>query len=463
MKIAALFLSVLSISAAPWPQFRGPNATGIAADAHPPRTFSRTNNLVWKSDVPYSPSSPVVWGDLIFLTTVDKKQLQLRAYNRKDGEVAWARGFGAPMLEEFNESEGSPAASTPATDGQHVVAYYGSIGLVCTDFKGRQLWYEPLPLAETSGGFGTGTSPIIVSNKVILNRDLRANSSIMAFDVATGKKLWETLRPGAITSYSTPVVWRDQIVVAGSITIKAYDLKTGAEKWLLNGTPAASCTTPAVTDDMLYFAGWSPGKSDSPFPSWETIRKKFDKNDDGKIAGDEFADEAVWFKGQDIDHDGAITQKDWDYLLGMIKKGDNALLAIKPGGSGDITQTHVAWRFDRGLPYVPSPLYYEGRLYMIKDGGMLSCFDAKTGQPIYTQERINAQGNYYSAPVAADGRIFLASQNGKVTIIKAGGEKPEILHQADFGEKIPATPALIDNNIYLRTQSSLYAFGATKN
>jgi outer membrane protein assembly factor BamB len=161
----------------------------------------------------------------------------------------------------------------------------------------------------------------------------------------------------------------------------------------------------------------------------------------------------------DVDNDGILTKKDWDQILSTLSKGDNALLAIKSGGSGDITESHVAWRYDRGLPYVPSVLAYQGRVYIVKDGGMLSCFEAKTGKPIYTQERLEAQGNYYASPVAADGLIFLASQNGRVTVIKAGGDKPVILHKADFGEKIPATPALIDDKIYLRTQTKLYAFG----
>src|SRR6185503_17465339 len=120
---------------------------------------------------------------------------------------------------------------------------------------------------------------------------------------------------------------------------------------------------------------------------------------------------------------------------GMMKRGENVLLAVKPGGSGDVTETHVAWKFERGLPYVPSPLFYDGRIYLVKDGGMISSFDAKTGKEFYVQERLNALGSYYSSPVAADGRIYLASLPGKLTIVKAGGDKPEILHQADFKER----------------------------
>ena len=166
--------------------------------------------------------------------------------------------------------------------------------------------------------------------------------------------------------------------------------------------------------------------------------------------------------GVDVDHDGKITRKDWDVLMARNAKGQNVVVAIKPGGSGEITQTHVAWTLNRGLPYVASPLFYEGRVYFIKDGGMLSSLDAKTGKPYYLQERIEAPGSYYASPVASDGHIYLASLPGKVTVVKAGGDKPEILHQADFGERIFATPALVGDRIYLRTQRKLYALGGAR-
>ena len=135
------------------------------------------------------------------------------------------------------------------------------------------------------------------------------------------------------------------------------------------------------------------------------------------------------------------------------------MIAVKPGGRGDFSATHVAWKYGRGLPYVPSPLFYDGRIYLVRDGGMVSSFDAETGKPFYAQERLGAIGSYYSSPVAADGRIYIASLPGKLTVVKAGGEKPEILHQADFGERIFATPVLVEDKLYLRTATKLWAFG----
>jgi outer membrane protein assembly factor BamB len=167
----------------------------------------------------------------------------------------------------------------------------------------------------------------------------------------------------------------------------------------------------------------------------------------------------AWFKAQDIDGNGKLEKSDWDTIGGLMKRGENVLLAVKPGGHGDITDTHVAWKFTRGLPYVPSALFYDGRVYLVRDGGMMSCLDAKTGKPYYAQERLNALGNYYASPVAADGKVFVASLDGVLSVIKAGGEKPEVLSQVKFGERIAGTPALVDGVIYVRTASKLYAFG----
>jgi hypothetical protein len=211
---------------------------------------------------------------------------------------------------------------------------------------------------------------------------------------------------------------------------------------------------------LLFFAGWSPGKTDAPWPSWEAFLAKSDKNRDGEVAVAEFDDsDRDFMRALDRNRDGKVAKDDWDTLLATTAKSENVMLAVKPGGRGDITATHVAWKFNRGLPYVPSPLYYDGRVYLVKDGGMMSSFNAKTGEPFYVQQRLETIGSYYASPIAADGRIYLASLPGKLTVIKAGGDKPEILHQAEFGERIFATPAPIGERLYVRTADHLWAFG----
>jgi len=447
-----------------WPQFRGPNSAGVAAEARPPVKISPTENVLWKVEVPWSPSSPAVWGDRMFLTTFSDGELQTRAHSCADGRLLWSHGVKPDALEVFHRSDGSPAAATPATDGRRVVSYFGSFGLICYDAEGKELWRHPLPVAFSGGGFGSGTSPVIAGKLVLLNRDQDRDSSLLTVDLETGKKVWETARPEARGSFGTPMIWNnegvEEVVQGGSLRLKGYDLKTGAERWVVEGITGFVCTTPVVGDGMLFFAAWSPGKADSPWPPWAAFLGQNDKNADGKVALEEFdAGSRDFSRGLDLDHDGSITKADWDVLLASTAKAQNVMLAVKGGGRGDITSTHVAWKFTRGLPYVPSPLFYEGRVYLVKDGGMMSSLDAKTGQPVYAQERLGTTGSYYASPVAADGRIYLASLPGKLSVVKAGGEKPEILHQADFGERIFATPALVGERLYLRTEKHLWAFG----
>jgi outer membrane protein assembly factor BamB len=452
-----------ALAAENWPQFRGPNCSGVAEKAIPPAVIGTNQGVLWSVAVPWSPSSPCVWGDSIFLTTFSEGELQTRGYSRRNGQLLWTKGLKPDLLETYHSTESSPATATPATDGRRVVSYFGSFGLICHDFKGKELWRHPLPVALSGGGFGSGTSPALVRNLVLLNRDQDQNSSVLVVDIATGKTVWETARPEARGSFGTPVLWKhervEEIVMPGSMQLRGYDLKTGRERWVVEGMVGFACTTPVTGDGLLFFGGWSPGQSDSPWPSWEVYLEKNDKNHDGVITFDEFDPGSREFaRGMDRDHDGKITKADWDLVLAGAARSKNVLVAVKPGGQGNITQSHVAWNATRGLPYVPSPLFYKDRLYIIRDGGMVSCFDARTGKPFYSQERLEAADKYYASPVAADGRIYLASLAGKLTVLKAGGDRPETLQQANFGERIFATPAPVGKNLYLRTVSKLYAF-----
>lgn len=456
---------VTANAAETWPQFRGPNGSGISESAKPPTEFAPGTNQLWKISTPPGMSSPCVWGARIFLTAFEGGKLMTLCYQRRDGKLLWQAEAKADKIEEFNTTEGSPAASTVATDGMHVVSYFGSCGLVCYDTKGKELWRHPLPTAETAGGFGSGASPAIVDDLVLVNRDQATSGLLLAVDLKTGKKVWEAARPDVSQSFGTPILWKNgkvnEVVMSGSFKMKAYDLKTGAEHWSLAGMPSFTCTTPVVGNDMLFFAGWSPGKEPGSMPTFEGLAGQFDKNKDGAITPDEVAGTQMesFLRGMDYNRDGKLTAEDLDAMKANMAKGENVLVAVKPGGKGELTESQVAWKQTRGLPYVPSPLYYNERVYLVRDGGMVSSFDARTGQPHYQQERIEAIGSYYASPVAANGRIYLASLNGRVTVLLAGGDKPTIAHQADFGERISATPALVGKALYLRTATALYAFG----
>jgi len=464
-KFAVLIASAGLVAAGDsWPMFRGPNGAGVIADAKPPVHLGPDQGVLWKAAVPESPSSPTVFGDRIFLTTFAGKQLETRAYDRRTGELLWTQMAPAEQFEAHHDTDGSPAASTPAADGEVVISYFGSAGLFCYDHGGKELWRREMPIARTYGGFGSGTSPMIAGDRVILNRDVVDGAAIIALDRKTGRKLWETPRPDSPTSYSTAILWeRDgitEVIVAGAISLKAYDLVTGSERWLVRGIPASTCTTPVLGEGLLFFAGWGPGKSDAPFPTWESRLAEWDKDSDGALVVEEFAWGQSMFGSLDANSDGKIVASEWNQIEEFAKKGDNVLLAVKPDGRGDVTETHVAWKATRGLPYVPSPVYYDGRLYIVKDGGLISSFKARTGEPVYVQERIpEAAGSYYASPVAADGRIYLASLQGKLTVLDAQADLPKVIHQTAFGERISATPALVGDHLYLRTAGHLYAFG----
>ena len=463
--IGFVALSAQDAGSAYWPQFRGPNGSGFAADAKPPTKIGPHEGVVWSVAVPWSPSSPCVWGERIFVTTFAEPNFEVRCYERATGTLRWTRAFTLEQVEEFHRSDGSPAASTPATDGQRVVSYCGSFGLVCHDFEGKELWRRPLPAAESYGQYGSGASPIIVGRAVVLNRDQYRYSSLLALDLASGALLWETSRPEAGGSFGSPAHWRnqgvDEIVLGASARLKGYDLRTGAERWVVEGITGLVCTTPVIAGDRLIFGGWSNAVADSAVPPWDQFLKTYNKNGDDEVTPDEIPIERRdYWRGVDANRDGKYTQEDWEIRKARNARAENLLIAVTPGGAGDISASHVAWKYWQGLPYVPSPLFYDGRIYFVRDGGLMSSLDPQTGAPHYAQERLTgALGSYYASPVAADGRIYLASLLGKVTVVKAGGDKPEILHQADFGERILATPALVGERLYLRTTTKLWAFG----
>lgn len=413
--------------------------------------------------MPWSPSSPVVWGDAIFLTTLEDGELQVRAHAVADGALLWKRGLRPAALEEHHRADGSPAASSPATDGRHVVSYFGSFGLICHDPRGRELWRRPLPVAESGGKFGTGTSPVIAGDRVLLNRDVYQGSALLCLDLATGRTLWEAPRPEAAGSFGTPVVWdaagEAQVVVAGTAQLKGYALASGEERWVVRGVAGVVCTTPVVGDGLLYFGAWSPGQADAPRQPWEEFLKRNDRNGDGVVDLEEIdVARRDYLRGLDRNRDGRFTREDWDLLKEGDARAENVLIAVRPGGRGDIGETHVAWKYRRALPYVPSPLFHAGRLYFVRDGGQLSCLDARTGEPVYAQERLGPTGNYYASPVLAGDRMYFASLAGRFVVVRAGGAKPEILHQADFGARILATPAIVGERLYVRTATDLWAF-----
>src|SRR5688572_4652066 len=244
-----------------WPQFRGPNASGVADGDKPPIEIGPDKNVKWKLAVPSGLSSPIIVADKLVITAFDNGKLYTIAYNRADGSEAWRAEAPAKELEPYHKTEGSPAASTSATDGERIVSYFGSCGLFCYDLSGKEQWKLEMPPAATLGDFGTGVSPIIADGLVILVRDEANDPKIIAVDATTGDSKWEKKRESK-SGYATPAVWETpegtQVAVPGFAKMIGYDLATGDEKWYVVGMPAASCASPIASNGDLYFAAWSP-------------------------------------------------------------------------------------------------------------------------------------------------------------------------------------------------------------
>ncbi len=454
-----------------WPQFHGPNGSGVADGQKPPVEFGPDKNLKWKVAVPSGLSSPIVAGDKLVVTAFDGGKLYTIAYSRADGKEAWRAEAKAKQIEAYHKTEGSPAASTPATDGERIVSYFGSCGLVCYDLTGKELWKVEMPPATIPGNFGSGTSPILADGIVVLVRDEMKDPKIFAFEAATGKPKWEKKRR-SVVSYSTPVVWDTpggkQVAATGHGQMVGYDLQTGEEKWTVAGTPSGCCSSPVTSGGILYFAGWSPGGPDdkeNQMPPFDAMLQKLDKDKDGALSRAE-AGKAFegFFDNLDTNKDGKITRDEYEAILKFMAEGVNSAFALKAGGAGDVTKSNLLWRHTKGLPYVASAILYRGQYVMVKDGGIVTAYDAGSGKEVYVQKRALAVGPYYASPVAANGHIYFTSLNdGAVTVLKAGSDKPEVVaRNPKLGERVSATPAIADDTLYVRTDKHLYAFAEPK-
>jgi outer membrane protein assembly factor BamB len=460
-----VFGITLSTRAGDWPQFRGPNASGVAVgDQSLPAEIGPDKNVVWKTSLPPGHSSPVVVGDRVFVTAVCEQSLVTIGLDRATGKVLWQADAPRSELEVIHRI-GSYAQPSPAADREVVVSCFGSSGLLCYDHDGTLRWR--LAMGPFNDDYGAGSSPILAGDRVIINQDHDTDSFLMAVDKRTGKLLWKTDRSEFPRNYASPVIWetngRKTIVVPATLRVVGYDFDTGREVWTVRGISRIVIMTPVVSpDNTLYVGAWAPGGDESErievTPYAEFIAKH-DKNGNGTFEEDEFPDGPVRqrFRQFDRDKTGHVTKEEYESMRGIFDVAKNVIIAIRPGGSGDITHTHVLWKYGKLLPYCPSPVFYRDNIFMVKDGGIVSCLDAKTGLPT-KQGRVSGTAGYYSSPVAGDGKIYLLSQRGELTVISAEPQWRE-LATAKFGEDAFATPAIVDGRIYLRTASHLFCFG----
>jgi outer membrane protein assembly factor BamB len=494
---APAWVSAAASDDANWPQLRGPNGSGVA-DTFKPPLKPAADQATWKTPLPPGKSSPVVWSGKIFLTGVEARRLVTLALDSNSGKVLWKRLTPEVPLESVH-SANSVAASTPCVDEQGVYVYFGSYGLLCYAQDGRERWQKAIPTPKSM--YGVSTSPILYDQRLILVADddtdlpdsKLSRSKVIALDKATGEKIWETPRPYNRGAWSTPMIWQHaqgiDLVVLGNGRVYGYDPATGAEKWYVSGFAREPIAVPVAGAGQLYVSvSMQGGRGElklDPEPFW-TAMLQFDRNGDGRIGRDEITKDFTLpfrpelpsghpgfgmplpsdpakrketqekiFDWRDQNKDGFLTKE--EFIADMtVGQGQPNLMAIRPGGTGDITATHVTWNLRNGIPEIPSPLFYSGRLYLVRDGGILSCVNAATGQVIY-RERLGATGQYMASPVLANGHLYLLSATGVLAVVKCG-DQFELVHQADLKVSIAATPAMDQNSLYVRSETALTAF-----
>lgn len=441
-RISLLPLAILVLSttanAQNWPSFRGPNASGVADGTNPPVTWEveKTQNVLWKTDIPgLSHASPVVWGNRIFVISAissdaktgfiakdrgiglanddAKHTWMIYALDKRNGKILWSNKAYEGVPRAKRHVKATQANSTPVTDGRYVVALFGSEGMACYDTNGKLLWKQDLGVlnpglwADKNSSWGHSSSPIIYRDLVIVQADGHAQSFIAAYNLKDGKQAWRVDR-NEITSWSTPAIYqsknRVELIVNGGRYIRGYDPLTGKELWRFSDNETqVKMQAPLVANDLIYITGGYP-------------------------AG-------------------------------------RPMYAFRPGAVGDISlksgedkNDFLAWTAPKGSPYTPTPIIYGDLFYTVADNGVLSAYVAKTAELVY-QQRLPT--SFSASPVAADGRLYLASEDGDVFVVKAGRQY-ELLSKNTMGQPLMASPALSQGMLILRGQNAIYALGERK-
>jgi outer membrane protein assembly factor BamB len=410
-----LFVSILAwalaatASAEEWPGWRGPRGDGTSTEKGGPLRWSKTENVRWKTSIPgKGHSSPIVWGDRVFVTTCIEEQQKrlLLCLDRRDGKLLWQQVVLTAKLER-KHGLNSFASATPATDGKHVyVAFlsYPDMEVACYDFDGKLVWQKSPGKLLSQHGFCS--SPILYKDTVILNGDQDAEAYLVALDKATGSERWRADRPNRTRSYCTPILYESpkrpgvtQLVLSGSKCVASYDADTGKQLWLIDGPTEQFVASLVPMDDVLCLT--------AGFPTYH-------------------------------------------------------IMGIRPDGSGNVTKTHVAWHHAE-LPakeasYVPSPIAADGRFYVVSDLGLLMCLDAKTGKRLWMEQL----GRHHSAsPVLVDGHLFFPDYFGNTFVVKPG-PKFELVAKNVLSEKTFASPAVAQGQMFVRTVDHLICIGAEK-
>jgi len=408
-----------------WPQWRGPLGTGVAPEANPPLEWSDrdSHNIRWKTELPgRGHSTPIVWGDRLFVTAAipvgkalpprysqapgahdnapvtHRQKFVVIAIDRSTGKIVWQRSMRELLPHEGHHETASFASSSPVTDGECVYAFFGSYGLYCLDFEGKEIWRAEFGLMQPLHGHGEGSSPALFGDTLIINCDHEGGSFVVALDKRTGKQRWKVARD-EVTSWSSPIVvehaGRPQVIVNGTHRMRGYDLETGKILWECGGLSSNIVASPVHSEGMV-FAGSSYEK--------------------------------------------------------------RALLALRlEGAAGDITGTdHVAWSRNHGTPYVPSPLLYGDALYFLGHyQGVLSRVNAATGKDQPGPFRLAGIQDVYSSPVAAANRIYITDRDG-TTLVLSHEAKPKVLAENRIDDRVNASASIAGRELFLRGERWLF-------
>lgn len=460
--ILTFALLAVTLQAEDWAQFRGGNGSGVSPSKNLPQEFSEDKNIAWKAKIGDGIGSPIVKNGRVFTTAMlGEQKLGVFSFDAASGKQLWQSAFDTGTLPRITPPN-SHASSTPATDGERVYVYFSTIGLLAFDFAtGKEVWRHTLPRPAYLMDWGAASSPIVHEGLVIFCQDDDLAPFVVAVDAKTGQEKWKTLRKDMLAGYALPVLCeangRTDLVIAGSGKLKGYDPATGKELWTCNTLLRTIMTSPVVHDGVIYLAVQSYG--DATRTLKHALLEWLDTNQDGILAREETPKEFhERFDASDKNGDKVIGPEEIDTAFQSpdnMAAGGNIIQAVKGGGSGDVTQTHVLWNRDQKTPSnLSSPLFYNNRLYLVKSGGMSSCYDTTDGKTLWERSRLGNFGDYFASPIAADGKVFIAAKNGFIVILEDGPEL-KVLGKNDLGEEIIATPAIADGRLFVRTRESL--------
>jgi outer membrane protein assembly factor BamB len=452
----AMLAATTAAIAGDWPRFRGPNGSGVALDASLPVELSAAT-AAWTREVPFGQSSPIVARGTVFFTALDGDGLATLAYDARTGQEKWRRSVPRTRVYAI-AAESGPAVPTPVADDAGVYSFFPEFGLVAYDFDGRERWRRELPPFRSF--YGLASSPIVEDGVLVLLCDETSKPYILGLDAATGKELWRRARDVQAESWTTPVVHRAgtgqaHVIAFGNTLVDAYDPRTGEQAWRVPGFGTSPIASPVIEGDLAFVVVPDQTAEFSP-PPLEAFAK-LDLDGDRAVSPEEIKGQPDWagnYPWLDVDGDGKATLVEIGRQLDLLNSRDFGLVALDLAATGG---PRVLWREKKTLSYIATPILYRDVLFLVKDGGILTSYDPRTGAVLKRGRIQGATEPFFPSPVGAGGRLYLTSSTGTVAVVSAEAQW-QTLAVNDLDEPVYASPAIADGRMFVRTRSKLYAF-----